>query len=198
MNRMLILGALALTVALAAPATRADSGVTGRASLTMWFDYTNDVGSIDLWEKDGKIQGHSSFSNWPISFAAELTPGFEIWKGNADEGYVEFTCGVDSCQGQLGSDTLQLKLSEGNTKLEGSLNHVHVDALNTVEKIEVRGDGALDLRKKKEGRYNGSGFLDQGFESRFTATLKLEGTLKDKIADPGFFTIFLVAPFVRN
>jgi hypothetical protein len=199
MRKIMMLCGLVLAVATAAPGARADGEVTGRASLTMWFDYTSGVGSIDLWEKDGKILGRSAFSNWPISFAQTVEAnGSSTWKGNADEGYVEFNCTAAACSGQLGSDTLELTLAEGGARIQGALNHVHVNAKNTVDEIEVGADGSLALRKKSDGKYNGSGFLDQNIDTRFTATLKLEGTLKERIKDPGFFTIFLVSPFVRN
>jgi hypothetical protein len=206
MKRMLCIASLLFA---AVPAFSDQSMALGDSSLTLWLDRDAGAYSIDITETPTtEIRGQSSFGNGLF----RLTREGGTWKGFADDGFVDLTCSETACEGIVGSDSTRATMTrEGDTlKIKGSMNHVYVEATISPSKIEVRGDGSMELAKdkKKEGLWHGSGYLNT-LETRFDAELRARGSLVSRLSgrsvdgspeptDLGLFLIYVVSPLVRN
>lgn len=168
----------------------------GRASFTFWGN-NGDIASVDIWENsDGSIGGQSGFSQNGMFNLKAKNGG---WKGYADDGFVEASCSGNECEGQIGSGSFDLTVSEGGQKLRGVLNHVSIRAKITDDEIEFSGDGSIEMDSDNGRTYSGRGQIGWGIGSVGDARLKLEGTMIERVKnDPVLFTTFLIAPIVRN
>ncbi len=170
--------------------------VTGRATLTLWLD-NGGIASLEIREEDGVLVGHSDLSSNGVFRVEQLN---DRLKGYADGGFVDLTCSSGSCSGMVGGGSVTTKYTVNGSDLDlsGSLNHVSIDVKIDSKKIQVWGDGSLELKAKPNGTWSGMGFLSWDPRSRFTADLEVSGSLASRVTDPGFVLTTLVAPLVRN
>lgn len=171
---------------------------SGRASLTLRLDqYPGGIVSFDIRQEGDEITGRSSLRPGTVKLQRTVDGENVSLKGVGVDGFVDLDCTATRCEGLLSGGSSRLDVTDGGERLKGSVNFVRVRVKRSGDKLEVGGDGAMELRRTGDGRYSGSGMLNRDFNSRFFATLKTSGSLKD-LPGADLVAMFLVAPLVRD